>query len=64
MMMKTIIQFRDSANQLLESGVRISSILDTKAKDKIANVKFEKDYEKLLGDIQHEMKAELDGLRK
>ncbi len=64
MMMKTIIQFRDSANQLLESGVRISQILDTKAKDKIANVKFEKDYGKLLSEIQREMKAELDGLRK
>ena len=64
LMMTTILQFRDNANSLLESGVRVSAILDTKSKDNIANVKFEKDYEKLLGQIQKDMKAELDGLRK
>jgi V/A-type H+-transporting ATPase subunit A len=63
LMMKTIIHFYNTANKSLESGVRISQILETKAKDKIANVKFEKDYESILANIQKEMSEEFEGIK-
>ena len=64
LMMKTIMNFYNSANELIDSGVRVSQVLDTKSKDKIGNVKFEKDYEKFLMDVEKEIGKEFEGLRK
>ena len=64
LIMKTILKFYSEANQLLDSGTRVSQILDTKAKDKIGAVKFEKDYEKFLTDVQIEISSEFNGLKK
>ncbi len=63
MLMKTILHFDTLARSTLDSGANIRSILETKAKDKISNAKFEKDYEKVLGDIQKEMETEFRELQ-
>jgi V/A-type H+-transporting ATPase subunit A len=62
MLMKTILHYADLATAALEQGVRIKELLAVKSKDKIADAKFEKDYEKLLKGIQKEMGAEFGKL--
>ena len=64
LMMKTIMRYYNSANLLIDSGVRVSQILGTKTKDTIGNVKFEKDYEKFLMNVQKGISEEFEGLKK
>ncbi|MFW6014306.1 MAG: V-type ATP synthase subunit A [Nanoarchaeota archaeon] len=63
MLMKTILHFDSLARTALDAGVNINNILETKAKDKISNAKFEKNYEKILGDVQKEMETEFKKLQ-
>ena len=63
MLMKTIQHFDSLARTALDAGVNIKNILETKAKDKISNAKFEKNYEKVLGDVQKEMETEFKKLQ-
>ncbi len=63
LLMKTILHFDSLARASLDKGANIRSILETKGKDKISNAKFEKDYEKVLGDVQNEMEAEFRELQ-
>jgi len=58
-MMKAILQFSKLSNSALESGMRVKDILDTKAKDRLGEVKFIKDYEKLLHELLSVMEKEL-----
>ncbi|MBI2575043.1 V-type ATP synthase subunit A [Candidatus Woesearchaeota archaeon] len=58
MMMKTILRYADLSYAALDSGVRAQKILDIKAKDKLNDVKFEKDHETLLKNIEKEMEKE------
>ncbi len=58
LLMKAILKYADLANAALESGVRAQKILDIKAKDRIAEVKFEKDYETRLKQIEKDMEKE------
>ncbi len=58
MMMKTILKYADLAYAALESGMRAQKILDIKAKDKLNDVKFEKDHETMLKNIEKEMEKE------
>lgn len=60
---KTILLYSRLANQALDSGVRVKDILDAKAKNKVADAKFEKDYEKILSGVQKEMEQEFQKLR-
>ena len=62
LLMKTILHFADNAYAALERDVRATSIVSMKSKNKIADVKFEKDYEKLLSVIEKDMDREFDGL--
>ncbi|MBI2557755.1 V-type ATP synthase subunit A [Candidatus Woesearchaeota archaeon] len=57
--MKTIIHFSKLANSALDSGMRVQQILSTKAKDRLSEVKFVKDYEKLLDELAKQMEKEL-----
>ncbi|MBI2658234.1 V-type ATP synthase subunit A [Candidatus Woesearchaeota archaeon] len=57
--MKAILQFSRLANSALDSGARVQQILSTKAKDRLSEVKFVKEYEKLLGDITGQMEKEM-----
>ncbi|MBI2550057.1 V-type ATP synthase subunit A [Candidatus Woesearchaeota archaeon] len=63
LIMKTILHFADLAKIALDSGMRAQRVVAIKAKDRIAEVKFEKDYEKLLGDINKDLEKEFSGLK-
>ena len=58
-MMKAIMQFSRLANSSLDKGTRVQEILGTKAKDRLGEVKFVKDYEKLLNELAKQMEREL-----
>jgi len=62
-LMKTVMHFAGIAHQALSSGVSIKQILTTKAKETIANAKFDKDYEKVLNDATKAMDDEFKKLK-
>src|SRR3989338_5332806 len=57
--MKTISNFSKMANTAMDSGMRVHQILATKAKDRLGEVKFVKDHEKLLDELARQMEKEL-----
>ena len=57
--MKSILYFSKLANAALDNGMRTQQILTTKSKDRLSEVKFIKEYEKLLDGITKEMEKEL-----
>ncbi|MBI2541786.1 V-type ATP synthase subunit A [Candidatus Woesearchaeota archaeon] len=57
--MKIILSFSKLSNAALDSGMRVQQILATKAKDRLSEVKFVKDYEKLLDELSKQMEKEL-----
>ena len=59
LMMKSIINFSRLANTALDGGMRLQQILSTKSKDRLSEVKFVKDYEKLLNELNSSMENEL-----
>jgi len=63
MLMKSILHYSRLANEALERGVRIQTILKTTSKDRMADVKFEKDYAKLLDEIDASMDEEFGSLK-
>ena len=62
LIIKTVLQYADLAETALEQGVRIKQLLDTKAKDRIGEAKFDKDYERLLQEVQKQMEDEFEKL--
>ena len=58
-MMKSVQNFSKLANSALDSGMRLQQILATKAKDRLGEVKFVKDYEKLLNELNSNIEREL-----
>lgn len=60
LIMKTIMHFNALASKALESGVPVARILEMEAKEKIGEVKFEKEYEKKLASVQKAMEAEVE----
>ncbi|PIY60671.1 V-type ATP synthase subunit A, partial [Candidatus Woesearchaeota archaeon CG_4_10_14_0_8_um_filter_47_5] len=60
--MKTILLFRELAEKALEDEVGIQAIINTRAKEGIANAKFEKDYAKVLLKAENEMTGEFSAL--
>ena len=63
LLMKTVLHFDTIAHAALKSGVNIKSILTTKAKEEISNAKFEKDFNKVLGDVKKKMDDEFKKLK-
>ena len=59
MMMKSISLFSKLANMALDRGLRVQQIYSTRAKDRLSEVKFVKDYEKLLDEITKQMEKQL-----
>jgi V/A-type H+-transporting ATPase subunit A len=57
--MKTIMHFSKLANSALDRGMRVQEILATKAKDKLGEVKFIKEHDKLLNELSKQMETEL-----
>ncbi|MBI5389994.1 V-type ATP synthase subunit A [Candidatus Woesearchaeota archaeon] len=60
--MRIILQYNDAAMVALAKGARVNEILDIKAKDKVAEAKFERNYEKLLSTITADMEKEFAAL--
>ncbi|MEM2131183.1 MAG: V-type ATP synthase subunit A [Candidatus Woesearchaeota archaeon] len=58
MLAETILYFGKKAHQALDEGVSIASIINVDAKEKIANVKFVKDYETELNKIKMDIDRE------
>jgi len=54
-MMKLILHYADLAYAALEEGARVQEIVVMKSKDKVAEVKFAKDYDKLVAQIKKDM---------
>ena len=63
MLMKSMLNYSRLANEALDRGVRIQTILKTTSKDRMADVKFEKDYSKLLKEIDASMDKEFSSLK-
>ena len=63
MMMKTILAYAQLANENLARGVNVRDILGVKARQKIANIRFEKEYEQALKEIEKEMHKEFELLK-
>jgi len=59
LMMKSIQKFSRLANNALDSGTKLQHILAVKSKDRLSEVKFVKDYEKLLNELNSSMEKEL-----
>lgn len=59
LIMKSILYFSKLANTALDSGMRVHQILATKSKDRLSEVKFVKEHERLLDEITKEMEKEL-----
>ena len=59
LMMKSIQNFSRISNSSLESGMRLQQILATKSKDRLGEVKFVKDYEKFLSELNASIEKEL-----
>ncbi len=57
--MQSILKFSSLANRALGSGMRAEQILATKSKDRLAEVKFARDYEPLLNELMKEIEKEL-----
>ena len=57
--MKSILNFSKLANSAMDSGMRLDQILATNAKDRLGEVKFVKDYGKLIDELNRQMESEL-----
>jgi len=64
MMMKAILHFADKARLALKSGVLVRNLLAVKAKNRIADAKFEKDHEKVLSEAERAIDQEIDAMIK
>ncbi len=61
-LIELVFLFRDLATKALENGVPINEIIASKTKYKIADIRMEADYEKLLNRVRSEMKKEFEEL--
>ena len=61
-LMRAILRYGDLAYAALSSGRKLSAILSVKSKDKLGDLKFEKDYEKLIKSITKEIESEFSRL--
>ena len=59
LMMKSIQNFSRLANSALDSGMRLPQILASKSKDRLGEVKFVKEYEKFLAELNSSIEKEL-----
>ncbi|MBI2136956.1 V-type ATP synthase subunit A [Candidatus Woesearchaeota archaeon] len=63
-MIKAILRYGDLSYDALKSGVRVSDIISVRAKDRLAEVKFVRDYDGLLKGILGDIEAEFGKLGK
>jgi V/A-type H+/Na+-transporting ATPase subunit A len=63
LIMKTILHFADLAKTALDSGIRAQKIIGLKEKDRLSEVKFDKDYAAFLETLNIGMEKEFGDLR-
>lgn len=63
LIMKTILHFADLSKVALDSGIRAQRIMGLKEKDRVSEVKFDKDYEKFLEGVNNGMEKEFGDLK-
>jgi V/A-type H+/Na+-transporting ATPase subunit A len=63
LIMKTVLGFSEKAKSALYSGLKARTITEMKSKDKIAEVKFKKDYEGFLEKVNGEIDKEFASLK-
>ena len=63
-LMKAILKFGNMAQEALSGGVKVADIVSMKSKDKLGEVKFEKDYGKALDSNMKNIEKEFQELRK
>ena len=63
LMMKIILLYSQLSQENLGRNVPVHDLLSINSKQKIANVRFEKDYEPMLADIEKEMRKEFETLK-
>lgn len=63
LILKTIFHYADQAKIALDNGARVSQLLAVASRRKIAEVKFEREYKKLLDSIIKEMDAEFKAMK-
>jgi V/A-type H+-transporting ATPase subunit A len=61
-MMKTILHYAEKARYALKAGVLARNLLEIKAKNKIADAKFEKNHEKILTEAEQAIDMEIDAM--
>ena len=59
LIMKSILHFSKIANSAIDSGTRVHQLLAVKSKDRLAEVKFEKNYALILDEINKQMEKEI-----
>ncbi len=64
MLVQIVLKYADLANKALERGFKVQEILKLKAKDGISDAKFNKDYKKMLTEIEKEMEKEFSNLKR
>ena len=57
--MTSIMKISKMANNALDNGMRAEQILETKAKDRLSEIKFVKEYENLLKEIMEQIEKEM-----
>ena len=63
LIMKTILRFGELGKAALDSGVRVQRIVAMKSKDRVADVKFEKEYESFLSQAMKDIEREFSDLK-
>jgi len=62
-LIRIILKFEELAGSALDAGIRIQKILETKARTRIPELKFEKKYVPLIEDIRKQMEQEFSSLK-
>ena len=63
-LLKSILKYNDLANQSLNSGSDISSILNIESKSELAKIKYEENFDQLLNEVMNKMEQEFASLKR
>lgn len=63
-LLKSILRYNDLANQSLNSGSDISSILNIESKSELAKIKYEENFDQLLNEVMNKMEQEFASLKR
>jgi V/A-type H+-transporting ATPase subunit A len=61
--MEVILKYRDLGQQALSDGIRVAKVLEVRAKNGIAEARYQEDYQKVLDEVHTALEAEFAALR-